>query len=233
MIKMLTIACVLKTGQFKNQSKIISYNSSQVFWLKAQVDQYITIPHRFICLSDIDIPNCETIPLINNWPGWWSKMELFRPGLFDGPVFYLDLDTVIINNIDKMVRFNKDKYFLVLRNLFRCEGFGSGVMAWRGDFSQLYDIFKSDANYYQRDYSRDIKRWGDQGFLEEHLHGAVYFQDIFSDWIISYFFDMLKRGIKNPPRGSRLICFQGKPKPWDVRSGWIPKLQMFGANARS
>ena len=220
----LTIATVLKTGDFKNGTKTISYSPAHVVWLKSQIRRHITLPHRFVCLSDINIPDCEVIPLKHAWPGWWSKIELFRPNIFNGPVFYLDLDTVITQNINNMVKFKQDKYFLVLKNLFQGEGFGSGLMAWAGDFSKLYDIFKSNPVQYMREYSKSIYRWGDQAFLQEHLSGTVYFQDLFPGQIISYLFGLRNKSANLPPANCKIVCFHGKPKPWDIKAEWIPKM---------
>ena len=32
---------------------------------------------EFICLTDLDL-DCQTLALDHDWPGWWSKIELFR-----------------------------------------------------------------------------------------------------------------------------------------------------------
>ena len=56
-------------------------------------------PHQFHCLSNVKLP-IATIQLKHNWIGWWSKVELFRPNLFSGPVFYLDLDIIICKNFE-------------------------------------------------------------------------------------------------------------------------------------
>lgn len=89
----LTIACVLRSGGV--------YDAEWVAKLQRGVARHMTLPHRFVCLSDVDVP-CERIPLVTDWPGWWSKIELFRKGLFDGPVLYTDLDSVITGPLDGM-----------------------------------------------------------------------------------------------------------------------------------
>ncbi len=40
------------------------------------VQDNLKLHHRFVCLSDVDVP-CERIFLKHGWPGWWSKVELF------------------------------------------------------------------------------------------------------------------------------------------------------------
>lgn len=224
-IKPVNIVCVFKINKFKNKDKIIEYNPIHVQWLKNMVEEHVCAPHRFICLSDhgeIDRV-CERIPLKHNWPGWWSKMELYRPGLFDGPVFYIDLDTVILDNIDDMLIPVHESYFMVLKNLCRGYGFGSGLMAWEGDFSELYRIFLQCPDKYIKKFISSA-HWGDQGFLQVYLEGTAYWQDYYPKAVVSYYFDMFKKGIKQPPKGARIICAQGLPKPWDIKEEWVPTL---------
>lgn len=221
----INIACVFKTKKFMNRSKPIEYQPIHVQWLMNMVQKHVSLPHRFVCLSDhkgID-SICERIPLKHNWPGWWSKMELYRPGLFKGPVFYVDLDTVILNNIDDMLIPGNGGYFVILRNLCRNYGFGSGLLAWEGDFSELYRIFLQNPEMNMKRF-RSSAHWGDQGFLQVHLENTVFWQDYYPKAIISYYFDMLKKGIKEPPKEAKIICAQGLPKPWDIKEKWIPLL---------
>ncbi len=51
------------------------------------------------CLSDVEVPGVERIPLQHDWPGWWAKIELFRPEL-PGDFLYTDLDNVILGELD-------------------------------------------------------------------------------------------------------------------------------------
>jgi hypothetical protein len=222
-VKKVNIVCVYKTNKFMNRDKIIEYNSKQVEWLKKMVEKHVSLPFEFICLTDnVEVSKiCRIIHLKHNWPGWWSKMELYRPGLFKGPVFYIDLDTVIIRNIDNMLIPGKEGYFVVLKNLCRGYGFGSGLMAWEGDFSELYYRFLKDSKLYMKKFTSSA-HWGDQGFLQVNLENTAFWQDHYPRAIISYYFDMYKKGIRIPPKGSKIIPFQGLPKPWDIEASWVP-----------
>lgn len=100
---MLTVACVLRTGYFKERF----YTPIWVKRLKQRVDDTLGVPHRFVCLSNIDFPleGCEVRRLEHEWPGWWSKIELFSPLLDDCErVLYLDLDTLIVGQLDELVQ---------------------------------------------------------------------------------------------------------------------------------
>ena len=96
MDKMITVACVYWKGRFRGRERV--FNPKWVSILKNMVERNLDVPHRFVCLSNVEVP-CERIPLINNWPGYWSKVELFRPNIFKGRVLYLDLDVLVMQNL--------------------------------------------------------------------------------------------------------------------------------------
>jgi hypothetical protein len=98
---MLTVACVYWKGNFKGKE---IYSADWVVKLQRLVEKNLSIPHRFVCLSNTDVP-CERIPLEHNWPGWWSKIELFRPELFDDRVLYLDLDVIPLTDLSCFAHF--------------------------------------------------------------------------------------------------------------------------------
>ena len=58
--------------------------------------------------------------------GWWNKLYLFKPGVLEGRVLYIDLDTVIVGDLDPLAQY--DGRFAILRDLFRPQHYGSGVM---------------------------------------------------------------------------------------------------------
>ena len=69
---MITILCVLKSGGV--------YDIEWVRKLRDGVSRNLSQEHRFVCLSDVPVP-CRRIPIEHHWPGWWSKIEMFKPGL--------------------------------------------------------------------------------------------------------------------------------------------------------
>ena len=93
---MINIVCVLRFGGK------VGYDASWVEKLHNSVKRNISIPFKFICLSDCEVP-CDRIELDMTDDGFWSKMQLFKPGQFIGPVLYIDLDTVVCNTIDDIL----------------------------------------------------------------------------------------------------------------------------------
>lgn len=200
---MLTVACVLKTGG--------DYLPHHVEALSKSVWDNLSLAHRFVCLTDVPNKMPEGvmgIQLPDLWPGWWSKICLFKKGLFEGPVFYLDLDTIVVKKIDDVVLGHR---FTVLRNFWTTTGrIGSGLMAWNCDLSYIYDQFKTDPNRFIAKY-KTKEYWGDQGFI---FHNSKekweLWQDKYPGKIVSW-----KLGCKDGvPSQASIVCFHGQPRPW-------------------
>jgi hypothetical protein len=225
-----TVACVYKTGVFMNRSLATVYSPESVRWLQAQVARHLKTPYEFVCLTDYGpIQGVRTIPLPDDWPGWWAKMCLFKPGLFTGKTFYIDLDMVIVDDITAMVRYKHR--FSILKNLsreadvrFQGNGrLGSAVMAWRPQYvAGLYERFAADPARHMAENTTP-RRWGDQGFIQSNMKKWDYIQDQFPGSVVSYKFHMKQQG--DPPPGCKIVAFHGKPKPQDVweKHLWIPK----------
>lgn len=183
------VACVLKSGG--------PYTPEYVERLKHGVDRNLD-GHQFVCLSDVDVP-CDRIPLAHDFPGWWSKIELFR---LCGPVLYFDLDTVITADISEIAGY--EHRFTMLRDFSKgCPA--SGVMAWTGDYSYLLDDFCLSK----------IHRYpghGDQGYIGSRLKKIEYFQDLFPGQIVS------RKQPEHRNSNERVVCFHGDPRPHVV--GW-------------
>ena len=76
----------------------------------------------FYCLSDCrDVPGF--IELRYNWPGWWSKMEMFRPDI-RGDFLYMDLDTILLGDITALFRGR----LTILQDFYRMKGLQSSLM---------------------------------------------------------------------------------------------------------
>jgi len=203
----LTIACVLRSGGI--------YTDAWVERLQRGIERNITTPHSFVCLSDVPV-SCKRIPLITDWPGWWSKLELFRPGLFDGPVLYFDLDTLIVGNLDRIVRHKH--VFTGAHEYNRPTQFCSTAMMWEGDFG----IFEAFDMSLARNY-RTHKKIGDQAFIEDHLNATgvkwTTFRDLFGERTVASY-KIHKCQVK-PPKDAVAVAFHGKPKPHEINFGWV------------
>lgn len=207
---MLTVACVLKSGGI--------YDASWVARLQAGVARHLPLAHRFVCLSDVDVP-CERIALAHVWPGWWSKIELFK---LLGPVLFFDLDTAIVGDLSEIASAAMSGRFVILRDFYRgADTFGSGIMAWCADDAAfVYEKFAASPELFMM----TCREGGDQRFLEFVFDRpkALRWQDAVPGQIVSYKVHC-RGGI---PAGARVVCLHGRPKfadmKWDdpVRLAW-------------
>lgn len=201
---MVTIACVYQPS--------IDYSDDYVYRLRDSVARHCTADYSFVCLTNRRLKSTETIPLVKSWPGWWAKLELFRPGLFSGRVFYLDLDTMIVGDITDLVTKKQD--FAVLSDMYHGERMGSGIMAWNADldFSHLYSDFSRERI---PEYTGVKEKWGDQGWIEQNLAlPPERLQSQFPGRIVSYKVDVRKQS--RVPDGASIVCFHGKPRPHQI-----------------
>jgi len=156
----------------------------------------------------------EVIPLLYPWPGWWSKIELFRTDILEGPTIYLDLDTLIVSDISDLVAGFRQHGFLMLDDWYGHSGVNSGMMGWTSTaklyLSRIYEKFVLEPRKYRGLY-KTKERWGDQGFIRDHTPiKPAKWQHEFPGRIVSFKRDC-QDGI---PDGASIVCFHGKPRPW-------------------
>jgi hypothetical protein len=198
---MVTPVAVLRSGK--------EYNERHVRALARSIP-------GLVALSDIDIPGVVTVRLRYNFPGWWSKLELFSDAI-PGDLLYFDLDTVVLGSIEPLLKVGKST---VLRDFYKPNLMGSGLMyIAESDKPRIWEAFIADPDKAIRTCVTRAK-WGDQGFLQDFLGNAQKWQDILPGEIVSYKVDCRRR----LPARARVICFHGKPRPWDLPLPWIPKL---------
>lgn len=198
-----TVACVLRSGGV--------YTAEWVGRLQRAAERFLR-PHRFVCLSDVPAP-CERIPLAHDFPGWWAKVELFRPGLFDGTVLFVDLDTLLLGDCRELWSYAGT--LAALRDFTRPDLRASGLLLWKAGEVDLYERALAD---------RSAGRYESRLFVPGHrmdpwwnkYYRADVLQDLYPGMIGSFKVDGLEEG----PKEHRIVCFHGLPKPEDVQ-GWV------------
>ncbi|MBC7282568.1 hypothetical protein [Hoeflea sp.] len=147
--------------------------------------------------------------MINGWPGWWSKIETF---LIQGPVLYMDLDTTVIGDLSPLLTVAETHKFVALRDFNPSQRqMGSGLMAWSGDMRRIYDEFAAAPAAHMKRCTTS-QAWGDQGFIEPLTLDREYWQDLLPGAVVSW----KKHCGSGVPEGARVICFHGKPRPWEI-----------------
>ncbi len=189
--------------------------------------KYSGLPEdNFHCLSNVqNVPNWIPLRYPNEWEGWWSKMELFRPDLFDTithDIFYVDLDTIITGDISQIIKkCSEIPNPVMLKDFYFRHRLASGVMylpaSCRGSIWE-----KWVAN--PRQIAEDCGTYGDQKFIGDQLslnteRKPLMFQNIFpEEWFISYKAHV-KKGLNNGDE--RILCYHGRPRPRET--GWSTK----------
>jgi hypothetical protein len=190
-------ACVLRSGG--------DFGPEHVRWLARQVP-------GLVCLTDTPVEGVECVALEHDWPGWWAKMEMFGPSL-QGDVLMIDLDTVVRELPAQPA------CTTVLRDFTQPDIIGSGFMyVTAHDRARVWEAWLADPAAHMAANQRWPK-WGDQGFLMDHLADAARWQD--SEPVYSFKVHC-QRGV---PRDAKVVCFHGKPRPWASDAAWVPPLQ--------
>jgi len=164
----INIIILLWKGDFRGRD----YRDENVWSLYYQIEQNIDRPFRTYCLTNdmnANVPG-EKIELLHNWPGWWAKMELFRPDLPCGRIFFTDLDTFIVNSLEPMLRI-EDNCVLFAKgsdssrvrqgkkivDKYRSTAilFNSGSLSW------IYQRFKESPDHWMNKYRGDQDALGD------------------------------------------------------------------------
>lgn len=216
------IATVLRSGG--------AYTPSHVKWLKRQLpDNY-----EFVCFSDKKIKGINVIPLTENWPGWWSKIELFNPSQCSDDIFFLDLDTVVVGDITDLLA---ETRLSILADFYHPNTVGSAVMMIpRSVKAHVWEQFIDNPEQIMRECTVPGKKWGDQGFLDSALPSPVIWQEAYPGQITSYkqhiatqsmpgWHAVRSVGDGRIPSAARLVCFHGFPKPWESGLEWVPNLK--------
>lgn len=147
------------------------------------------------CLTDMQVI-IPSIPLLHGWPGWWSKLEIFRPDIA-GDVFYLDLDTTV-HHMPEM-----PDQTTVLTDFYHPRLIGSGLMFIKEqDKAAIWYDFLSNPEAHMQE-NKIWPKWGDQGFLQDHLQGAARWGENVGSYKL--------HGLTGD-----ITCYHGKPRPWEV-----------------
>lgn len=213
-----------------------AYTVEHVNTLARMVARHLTVPYEFVCLtnitsgldSSIRVAPVETrlIPLGNAYP----KLALFKakpPGINGTHAMFLDLDVAVTQSLDPLVAplAEVDGIFLPefcipSRSTARQAHYNTSVFAIKvGAFPHVWDRFDPAHSPIA---VRNTGKIGSDQVWASMMLGAGMPTWPAGDAILSYKYDVRGRDL---PASARVICFHGKPKPWDAdvqgESPWI------------
>lgn len=168
----------------------------------AMLDRHLKVQHRRFCITDD--PGIDGWGIIASDPalhGWWQKILCFKPGTFEGRCVFLDLDSVIVGSLDRLVT---TPGIVHLKDWgWTKNDYCSTVMVW--DAGQHAEIFER----YTTGVAQRLQ--GDQDWMTE-LGGW----DALPDGLCcSYRY----HARQSPPPGVSVVAFHGRPKPSDLPPG--------------
>ena len=181
--------------------------------------------------ADRPVPSPMIKHILTEWPtvrpgrAWWYKMQLFDAKQHAGPWLYLDLDTVIVNNID-WIWAKPTTYFWSIRDfkyLWRptSTGINSSIMWWdTRNFNHIWESFASS------DFNETMLKYrGDQDYISDAVsqkQRRFFEQDRIKSWrwqCLDGGYDFNKKRHRTLGKGTHfepetsVLVFHGHPKP--------------------
>jgi hypothetical protein len=210
------------------------YSPDYVNNLYSMIKRNITLPFRFICLTENSqniraeveiwpLPEFQEPPLeYARYCQAWRKLALFKSGLagMQGKVLFLDLDVVIMSNIDSF--FSYSKKLSIIENWYqpgRLVGQASVICYDSGQVEFLLQHYLDDPIKVLKEYRTE------QAYITGFLgkEGLDYFPP---GWCISFKKHCMPSGIARffsakvrKPTAAKIVVFHGRPNPPDAIKG--------------
>jgi hypothetical protein len=186
----------------------------------------------FTCLSDVPIEGVNCIPLKYDWPGWFAKMELFRPDIA-GDFLCTDLDNVFLGPLGDILSVTE----------YTTQRGQSNALAFYPEAirRQIWAEWIKDpqGHMYRFDQCRSElrHRFGDGGYIASVVTADQCWEDLFPDQVMNIveFAPALKLAsapwrrslwpmrIQDIPEETRVfLCY----RPW--RPWLLPVFQLMG-----
>jgi hypothetical protein len=192
------------------------YGPEYVNRLYASVKRNTTVPFKFWCFTDDATGiwaevNTVPLPCAGQLDSWWNKLHLFSQDIPIVPgqwIFYVDLDTLIVDNIDAILSV-RSKNLVVLRDFYHgvkktATLVGSGLMMWKHGL--YYQIWKNFIPNPKKHIER-AGTYGDQWWIEQRVKDFTFWQDLFPDQVVSFKVHC-RKGL---PDEARIVCYHGRP----------------------
>jgi hypothetical protein len=175
---------------------------------------------RIVCLWDkcivpYSIGNINFIPLINNAPGTWSRIQLYSPELEQyKPFLYVDLDTAVITSIEDIFDLVKDESkFITLEDFWQKGQLATGLVWFPANSSKTQNIWNVWNTKSVQGPRMDI-------FLRKNVKADLYWQSLTNG--ICDFKESSKRLLMTLPLQAIMVCFHGKPRIFNaVDIKWV------------
>jgi hypothetical protein len=173
--------------------------------------------YAFSCITDdaATLPDgVRPLAAEPNVSGWWNKISLFKPGMFEKGqrVLFSDLDAIAIGDLSDFAGYCGK--FAAIRDFYNHTHIQSALMAWEaGALDSIWHAWNKSGR-------PQFDPRGDQAFIEAMQPEADYWQDMFPGQVVS-FKDCCRLGGILP--NARMLCFHGRPRPHEIKELWNRK----------
>ena len=209
-----------------------AYGPKDVNVLYAMVARNITGNFKVVCFTDdatgirpevtcLPLPplGCEIPPDV---PGKWPKVALWSKNLYDlqGVALFIDLDSVIVDNIDCYFEYGNPSEVITARNWLKKFQKSSQTSVFRfliGGHSYMLENLQADPATISRKYQYE------QNYVTHNIRGGTKFWP--ESWTRHFRVHCMgawpSRYLRRPvlPEGAKIITFPGRPKPEDAALG--------------
>lgn len=198
------------------------YTAAHVLTMKRMLDKHLTIPHRFVCVTD-DAKGLDSIETMPIWdypkivtgarqPNCYRRLRVFSRearSMFGERVLSIDLDAVVLGNIDSLIT---DDDFKIMQGKAAPYN-GSMFLHRTGTRLHVWDTLSKHTPDMVRRHERmsNVRHYGsDQAWMSFKLPGAPTWGA--ADGV--HHFTLLTEGV---PTSCRLLFCAGGAKPWSAR----------------
>lgn len=180
--------------------------------LRNSIKRNLSIPYKLYCITERnDVPDgVIKIPTPNKNKGWWQKVNLFHPELFDSSqrILYLDLDVIVVGSLDKIASVQEP--FCMIENYGpnkRHAAHNSSVMVWTPT-EKTHRIYTT--------FSLDVMKelHGDQCYIWRVRGNNIW--NFPKSWIVSYKYSKLSKW-NHIGKDTSVFVFHGNPKPAQIK----------------
>jgi hypothetical protein len=197
----LTVATCFWKANRHTAPASIGYEPFWVDRLAAGFRRNLTVPHRFVVLTDREYEFAEGVEqmrLGTDEPDWSSMIEPFH---IEGPLIVVGLDTIVLGNIDHMAEWCETAETIALPRSpgkpYACNGV---VLCPRGQTGIFH-------------------RWSGQNDMEWlRIQDHVFIDDLWEGQVVSYKLHVRPFGLGD----ARIVYSHGRPKADELRHlDWV------------
>lgn len=187
--------------------------------LKRGVERNLTIPHKFVCITNVpgDIKEIESIPLYPpSWRGCLPRLVMYDPNMeFRGQILAIDIDVVVTGSLDDIGSYDGE---FCVRSKFapRMEHKADGdIIGFRAGFGakEIWEPFVKDPSAAEQSTGGRERYW-----YRQRMKKIDRWQELYPNQIFSYKRHVRGHGL---PKNARLVSCHGRPRPHQINEPWI------------